>query len=241
MQNDIELGTPIVSHTAESHPAEPYQAESHSMEQQPAGYPQWSSCIASDPDSETFVFRKFNELAALNLLCLQSEILELESQLKQLNRNATRSQDMSQLDATRHWETLVAQSQEPQTHPESDERMKLILKLRSRIKEYREPFVLKTHVMSIEANTCLKDEALLRQSKIAQLQAPNKRILGALRQMFIQDGYQKLEGKAREYLDKKTEMDLIALKSPTEDALSNYLRRTWAVKVNHMNTLKKPV
>lgn len=75
MQNDVELG--------------------NKAEPQSAGYAQWASLLASDPDSETFVFRKFNELSALNLLSLQSEMLEIESQLKQMDQEAIRSHDMS--------------------------------------------------------------------------------------------------------------------------------------------------
>ena len=75
MQNDVELG--------------------NKAEPQSAGYAQCASLLASDPDSETFVFRKFNELSALNLLSLQSEMLEIESQLKQMDQEAIRSHDMS--------------------------------------------------------------------------------------------------------------------------------------------------
>lgn len=83
------------------------------------------------------------------------------------------------------------------------------------------------------------EEALLQHSRVAQLQAPNKRVLGALKQMFTQGGCRILDGKAREYLDQKHELDLIALKSSSGDVLSNYLRKTWAVKVNDGNILKR--
>ncbi|KAI1120287.1 hypothetical protein F5Y10DRAFT_258740 [Nemania abortiva] len=85
--------------------------------------------------------------------------------------------------------------------------MELILRLRVKIKEYY--------------------EALLLQSKVAHLQAPSQRVLRAVKQMFNQDGFTVLEGQAKEYLDAN---DLIALKSPTADPLSNYLRKARAAK-----------
>ncbi|KAI0199363.1 hypothetical protein F4808DRAFT_432871 [Astrocystis sublimbata] len=85
--------------------------------------------------------------------------------------------------------------------------MGLILKLRTKIKEYH--------------------EALLLQSKIAQLQTPSQRVVRAVKQMFTQDGYPVLEGHAREYLNAS---DLIALKSPTTDPLSNFLRKARAAR-----------
>lgn len=119
MQDDIELGVPIDSHTLGK----------------PTGYGQWASWIASDPDSETFVLRKFDELAALNLLYLQSEMVEIESQLQDLHRDVPRDQYMELLDITRHWERLASLDQNE--HPEAQKRMKLILRLRSKIEEYR--------------------------------------------------------------------------------------------------------
>lgn len=45
------------------------------------GYPAISRYISRDPDQETFVFRKFDELTARNLLNLQGELIDLESRL----------------------------------------------------------------------------------------------------------------------------------------------------------------
>lgn len=75
--------------------------------------------------------------------------------------------------------------------------------------------------------------------KVVKLQAPNKRVLGALKQMFTQGGCRILDGRAREYLGQEYESDLIALKSPSEDVLSNILRKKWAVKVNYNNILER--
>ncbi|KAI0904330.1 hypothetical protein F4823DRAFT_216548 [Ustulina deusta] len=188
----------------------------------PAGYAQWASWIASDTDNEPFVFRKFDELGALNILYLQSEMLNIEAQLRQLDQEDVRQPDIESINATRHWEVLVAQCVPSElSDPESAiteskacmrarKRMELILKLRTKIKEYH--------------------EALLLQSKVAQLQTPSQRVLRAVKQMFYQDGFTVLEGHAREYLDAN---DLIALKSPTTDPLSNYLRKARATEAEY--------
>lgn len=122
MPNDIEMGNKAVP--------------------QSAGYAQWASLLASDPDSETFVFRKFNELSALNILFLQSEMFEIESQLKGMDQEAIKNGDMSQLKAIRQWETIVTQCNEPQGFLNTKRKMDLILKLRFKIKEYRKSCVL---------------------------------------------------------------------------------------------------
>ncbi len=115
----------------------------------PAGYAQWASWIASDTDNEPFVFRKFDELGALNILYLQSEMLNIEAQLRQLDQEDVRQPDIESINATRHWEVLVAQCVPSElSDPESAiteskacirarKRMELILKLRTKIKEYR--------------------------------------------------------------------------------------------------------
>ncbi|KAI0147209.1 hypothetical protein GGR57DRAFT_505948 [Xylariaceae sp. FL1272] len=171
---------------------------------QPVGYDQWASWIATDADSETFVFRKFDKLAALNLLYLQSEILEIEAELERLNEKIMKNPrcDVATINAMREFETLVGQCGEEEPRKEATERMVLIKRLRSAMKEYQ--------------------EALLLQNRMAELQAPSNRVLRALKQMFWQGGNPVIEGKASGYLEHKK--DLVALKSAGKDPLSNYLR-----------------
>jgi hypothetical protein len=108
--------------------------------ERPAGYAQWASWLASDPDGETLVFRKFNELAAINLLYLQSELLEVEGRLSELNEASLRSTDMSLLRATREYETLLQQCQPPDAREDARERLDLIKDLRLKMKEYRKDY-----------------------------------------------------------------------------------------------------
>lgn len=103
------------------------------------GYTAAAAFLASDPDNETLIFRKFDGLGALNLLYMQSEILELEKRIQELHLTTLKSDDMGVIEAASRWETLLEQCQ--RNEPKARERMDLILDLRKKLKEYREaPF-----------------------------------------------------------------------------------------------------
>lgn len=101
------------------------------------GYAAVAGWIALDPDSETFVFRKFDKLAARNLLCLQSELLSIEKELALFDSQDAEAarDDLRAKDTARTWETLVSRSRAG--HEGSKRRMELLELLRSKIKEYR--------------------------------------------------------------------------------------------------------
>ncbi|KAJ2987250.1 hypothetical protein NUW58_g4612 [Xylaria curta] len=171
------------------------------------GYAAVAGWIALDPDNETFVFRKFDRLAARNLLCIQSELLSIEKKLAAFDaQDAQAAQDDLQAkDTARTWETLVSRSRAGDDG--SRRRVEILEKLRSKIKEYH--------------------EALLLQSQVAQLHRPNKRVLDTLRHWFKKPE-PMLGGEAKKYLD--DENDLVALKTSIEhDYLSQFLRRHWTI------------
>ncbi|KAI0437240.1 hypothetical protein F4803DRAFT_539522 [Xylaria telfairii] len=173
----------------------------------PEGYAAVAGWIALDPDNETFVFRKFDRLAARNLLCIQSELLSIEKELAIFDgQDAQAAQDdLRAKDTARTWETLVSRSKDGDDG--SRRRIELLERLRSKIKEYH--------------------EALLLQSQIAQLHRPNKRVLDTLRHWFKKPE-PMLGGEAKKFLDDKN--DLVALKPAAElDYLSQFLRCHWAV------------
>lgn len=103
---------------------------------QKEGFANVARWIALDPDNDTFLFRKFDELAARNLLYLQAELLAIEKQLDDLDHTDEVSDDLARHDLARTWETLVGESQEG--GKEAQLRMDLVLKLREKLKEYRE-------------------------------------------------------------------------------------------------------
>ncbi|KAI0855357.1 hypothetical protein F4860DRAFT_519960 [Xylaria cubensis] len=171
------------------------------------GYAAVAGWIALDPDNETFVFRKFDKLAARNLLCMQSELLSIEKELTVFDsQDAQEAQDdLRAKDTARTWETLINRSSTG--HDGSRRRLELLDRLRSKIREYH--------------------EALLLQSQIAQLHRPNRRVLDTLRHWFKKPE-PMLGGEAKKFLD--DENDLVALKPAAElDYLSQFLRRHWVV------------
>ena len=74
------------------------------------GYPAIANFIASDPDHESYVFRRFNNLTARRLLYMQSEVLELEDRLATFDRQAARSNDHALQSSLRCWETIESNS-----------------------------------------------------------------------------------------------------------------------------------
>lgn len=99
------------------------------------GFAQVARWIALDPDKEASIYRKFDALAARNLLYLQSELLVLENKLDRIDINDAKSDDMDLGDAIMTWETL--EQQYSNGNEKARVRMDLIIKIRARIKEYR--------------------------------------------------------------------------------------------------------
>lgn len=69
------------------------------------GYPALSRWIGRDPDGETLVFRRFGKLSARNLLHLQSQLIQLEQKIDNLDDEARGSTDLDARQASRRWET----------------------------------------------------------------------------------------------------------------------------------------
>ncbi|RYP14827.1 hypothetical protein DL765_006128 [Monosporascus sp. GIB2] len=192
------------------HPSEQWSTNSSSLglpNDRKEGFANVARWIALDNDNETFVYGKFDELAARNLLYLQSELLVLEKQLNELDKNDANSEDLDLKDAARTWETLTQQSDTG--NEEMRVRMDLIVRIRVKLKEYH--------------------EALLLQSEIAKLKRPNKRVLDAYRQWFKKP-HPVLGGQAKTFLDASN--DLVALNTSETDHLSLFLRRQWPAKAS---------
>lgn len=99
------------------------------------GFAAVAEWIASDPDHEAFIYRKFNGISSRNLLYLQCEILFIESELQELDQRVSQSEDMTMKDMARAWEELVKHGAAGAR--EAKLQMELITKLREKIKAYR--------------------------------------------------------------------------------------------------------
>ncbi|KAL3459155.1 hypothetical protein BJX64DRAFT_291552 [Aspergillus heterothallicus] len=167
------------------------------------GFANVARWIALDRDSETFIYRGFRELAARNLLYLQSELLDLEKRLNELDKNDATTDDLDVKDEARTWETLRERYESG--NEDAKARMDLVMQLRASIKEYH--------------------ETLLLQSDIVKLDRPDGRVLDTYKHWF-QKPHPALGGVAKTALDDAE--DLVVLKSlPEGDYLSSLLRRHW--------------
>jgi hypothetical protein len=100
------------------------------------GFPSLAAFIASDNDHTSLVFRRFDLLAARNLLYLQSELAEMEAQLETFDAEDHKVEDGS-LDmkcCAMKWEKFRDMS--ATGNEEATKRMDLILAIRKKLKEY---------------------------------------------------------------------------------------------------------
>lgn len=98
------------------------------------GFAAVAEWIALDADNETFIFRKFDKLAARRLLYMQARIITLEKQLELLDKEVVESKDMSLKDAAKTWEQLMAHA------AEGHEQGRRMLQLLNEIDEALEKF-----------------------------------------------------------------------------------------------------
>jgi hypothetical protein len=101
------------------------------------GFAEVSRWISLDRDNETFIFRKFDELAGRNLLYLQAELLILESRLAELDRLDAESDDIDVKYAAKTWEPMAQQK-----GANSEIRLALVAEVRAKMKEYRMSTIL---------------------------------------------------------------------------------------------------
>ncbi|KAK2761714.1 hypothetical protein FQN54_001542 [Arachnomyces sp. PD_36] len=178
------------------------------------GYPSLAAWIARDPDNEAFVFRKFDRLAARNILHLQSRLIALEKEIDDLDEAARRSSDLEARESSRRWETLM-QNAEIHGRPEK-RRVEKMDELNGRLREYY--------------------KALLLQSRIIEFNGPSERVLSTFNDYIKGPTYKAdddmrsvpiISGRAKDFLSDKA--DLISLrKALEEDYLSKLLQDHWA-------------
>lgn len=95
----------------------------------PKGYPSVASYISSSPDLA--VFRKFSSLNARNLLNMQTELMILEAELKELDTNDNRNSDKHV--RLRSWQSVL-----DGRAPEDEVRCKVASTMRNKLEEYSE-------------------------------------------------------------------------------------------------------
>ena len=84
--------------------------------------------------TETFIFRKFDRLAARNILHLQAQLVALEHKIDDLDEEARRSEDFEARQASRRWETLMKYADDAARSEKK--RVEKLDKLKGVFKEY---------------------------------------------------------------------------------------------------------
>ncbi|KAJ4252415.1 hypothetical protein NW762_011015 [Fusarium torreyae] len=100
-----------------------------------AGFPGLARNIATSPDYETFIFRKFDRLSARNLLHLESRLAYLEWKLDRADEQAMQSQDSETLRSVRAWEAFEENANDG-SRPENT-RMAIAEEIKKTLEEYR--------------------------------------------------------------------------------------------------------
>lgn len=104
------------------------------------GFPSLAEFIASDPDHTSLVFKRFDKLAARNLLYLQSELAELQARQDEFDAQDRSFEhgDRKTKECAMHWERFRKAAQ---TGDEKQkERMELVMEIRRKLKEYSTNF-----------------------------------------------------------------------------------------------------
>lgn len=101
------------------------------------GFSTFAAYITSD--SELAIYRKFDFLSARNLLYLQSELIALEAELKEFDAHdlkEEKKENMNVMLSSRCWEIFEKRARD--SNRAESERMRVILRIRVLMKEYRE-------------------------------------------------------------------------------------------------------
>ena len=108
------------------------------------GYPSLAKFIASDPDKSTVIYRRFDRLSARSLLYLQSELAELEARQDLLDAEDLNSA-IEVKESASDWSTFKDRSEAPDNEHDRI-RMKVVLEIRDKIKEYSESSTLDLYI-----------------------------------------------------------------------------------------------
>ncbi|KAJ3547765.1 hypothetical protein NM208_g1334 [Fusarium decemcellulare] len=109
-----------------------------------SSYATFANFVASDP--ELAIFRSFQQLGSRNLLYLQSELLELENELKEFDHEDAVKADIDVMLSSKCWESFSARARE---QPRDAARMEVVRRIRETTKEYYEALLLRREVMKL--------------------------------------------------------------------------------------------
>ncbi|KAF2182350.1 hypothetical protein K469DRAFT_586666 [Zopfia rhizophila CBS 207.26] len=179
------------------------------------GYPSLAAFIASDRDQTAAIYRRYNRLAARNLLHLQSELAELEAEQDRLDEEE-RLGDNASKQFSRNWPDFCCAAL---SDPRQKERKQLAENIRTTLHEYR--------------------KAIIFESQLAALPPPTKRTLKAFRWHFFNGGsdtgYPTLGAHSATLFDDSN--DLVVLGVQEQDRLTSFVQNhlAWVFDIDARN------
>jgi hypothetical protein len=138
-----------------------------------SGYPSLAAFIASDRDRSTLIYKRFDELAARNILYIQSELAELQAQQRAFDDEDLTTTDLAMKQCSRNYSTLTKAVEDGD--PKQQQRWELMLRIRKTMRDYR--------------------EALMFESTLATMPPPPKKVLRA----FQEEYYNQHDGKSQPF------------------------------------------
>ena len=116
----------------------PSDEEKGSSAEELVGFAEVASFQAEDKEHSSSIYRRYERLAARNLLYLQAELRELELELEEFDRDDAQG-DVEDMLAAMNWQD-ASDSPTEDHYPNVKEarRKQLILRLRAKIQEYRQ-------------------------------------------------------------------------------------------------------
>ena len=103
------------------------------------GFDSLAEFVANDHDANSAQFNIFNEIAARNLLYLQSELAELSRRQDEFDRMDLLEGDHATSGTARDWREFTNAATVKKS--KARKRLRLAKEIRQRLKEYREPVV----------------------------------------------------------------------------------------------------
>ncbi|KAH8786255.1 hypothetical protein BGZ57DRAFT_756699 [Hyaloscypha finlandica] len=195
------------------------------------GYPRLACHMAQY--SENAIFRRFSSLGTRNLLYLQAEIVHLEQKLCRLEAADSASSEGHRARYSRDWYWFDNSPEE-----ESDEQLKIVLSIRSKLKEYCKRVQLFSITMQLIMGL---DDTIVQQSVIHRFAKPDSHDLRELQDWLERQAFGNLaligadsETWGRLHQPINSHADLLTLNSTgCEDIFSRWFSRTFIFWFHH--------
>ncbi|KFY14264.1 hypothetical protein V492_02726, partial [Pseudogymnoascus sp. VKM F-4246] len=198
------------------------------------GFPRVAQKLASDPDKTTTIFRRFDRLSARNLILLEAELAELEERLERWDEKDKLSVEEEVRECHTEWSAFerLAGGRDADgelVNPEQAAKMELVLRIRAKLKEYRECslYIQSTFIVQNINNEKI-DEALAVHQTLLNSKPPAATTIKGMKEWFtgIHDGKHyaapQLFGASEKRFDDP--YDLVALRVPADqDRLSEFI------------------